>query len=457
MDRRFVYNSQIPLIDDDMAFQKAALVALGYLMQGVFGTSTLLDGLACSPTSPASMNVQVGAGQILSLQQVDPVAYGDLGTDSHQIVKQGLSLDPVTLNCPAPATSGFSIDYLIQIGFAETDGSPQVLQYYNPSDPSSPLSGQGGDGQPDNTIRADQCVIQAKAGIAAATGTQTVPSADPNFTGAWVVTVAHGQTSITSANIAQLASAPFIPAKLPAIPAAIQTAQWTSAADQGSANTYVMAPSPPLSAYSDGMQLELIAARATNTGASTFTVPELATLPILRPDGSALTGGEIQANSPVLLQIRAGAAYLLNVAWHKAAWNWAKEQILPTVAPSSTYSAGYRCRPLQAETAPGSYTLGLGSVGYTIKHTDNSSVSTYTIPPSSSAAWPIGSIIRFQNGRGAANLKVGPGSGVTLYWGSGNVGQRTIGDSGRMGIRYDGYNTSLGADEWWVIEDSGVS
>ncbi len=450
MDRRIIYQDQIPLVDDQLLQQRWTLTGLGWLAQTILGTATRIDGLACTPTAPASMQVAVAAGAIMILQQVDPLAYGDLTADTtHQIIKQGLVLDPTLLSCPAPATGGFSVNYLVQIGFAETDTDATLLQYYNPTNPASPYSGAAGDGQPDNTRRADQCLVQVKAGIAAATGTQVTPAPDPGFIGAYSVTVANGQTTITTPSIAQLASAPFIPAKLPDIPPAIQSGSWVYAPDQGSANTYVIAPKPTITAYVDGMLLRT-RARQANTGAATLQVQGLSSLPIQRPDAAALTGGEIQAGHDCLFFIAQGAAQLINPAWTRAANSWPKEQVLGAVVPSSSFSAGYRCR-LAKEEPPVTRELSLQDISYTLYHTDTSSISRYEIGTASAMNWLVGAIIWFQNGRGAANLKITPDGGVNLFWGNSNVGERTLPDSAQCGIQY------MGSDTWWVIDDRLVT
>jgi hypothetical protein len=59
-----------------------------------------------------------------------------------------------------------------------------------------------------------------------------------------------------------------------------------------------------------------------------------------------------------------------------------------------------------------SYTAVLGDAGTYIQFTNGSSI-TFTIPPNSSVAFPIGTVIEMeQNGAGA--LTLAPGSGVTI-------------------------------------------
>src|SRR6202012_4158317 len=105
--------------------------------EALIGTSTAVAGLACGPTGPASLNVVVGPGQIYSLQNVDGSAYSSLAPDTtHQIMKQGLLMDAVTLSCPAPGTTGQSINYLIEAAFQETDDQSNVLTYVNTANPT---------------------------------------------------------------------------------------------------------------------------------------------------------------------------------------------------------------------------------------------------------------------------------------------------------------------------------
>ena len=211
MDRKIIYPGAIPLETDLLATNRNAMVAIAALTNDLLGSSTSVGGLPCTPTSTPSMSVLVGAGTIYSLQNLDGTAYSSLGADTtHQVVKQGIMLDPATLSCPAPATVGYSVNYLVQATFQEVDSNAVVLPYYNASNPAVAYSGPGNSGATQATDRLGQVVLSAKAGIAATTGTQTTPAPDAGYVGLWVVTVAHGQTTITSGNIAKATGAPFI-------------------------------------------------------------------------------------------------------------------------------------------------------------------------------------------------------------------------------------------------------
>ncbi len=211
MDRPIVYSSEQGRSTDFLFGQRAAMIALSKLIEAVYGTTTLVTGLAVAPTSPASMSVAVSAGQIFALEPLDATAYGILAADTaHSIVKQGLLMDAVNLACPAPGTAGYSINYLIQATYQDSDTTNVVLPYFNSANPSQPLSGQSNSGAAQPTERQGLCVVAVKAGAAATTGTQTTPAPDAGYVGLAVVTVANGATTIIAGNIAIYGSAPYI-------------------------------------------------------------------------------------------------------------------------------------------------------------------------------------------------------------------------------------------------------
>lgn len=236
MDRQQVYPGAVPLETDLLNGERNTMVALAKLAAGVFGTSGFINGLTVAPNSPAALNVVVSAGEFYSLQNLDGTAFSSLAADTtHQILKQGILLDPVIPGTPAPATAGQSVVYLIQAAVSESDTTPVVLPYYNASNPALAYSGPAGAGTTNNTKR--QCVItlQAKAGIAAVTGSQTTPAPDAGYTGLYAVTVANGQTTVTAANIIVLATAPYL----------------GNAALLNAANVFTQTPSAPTAAAGD--------------------------------------------------------------------------------------------------------------------------------------------------------------------------------------------------------------
>ena len=319
MDRVTVYPGQIPLETDVLRTNKFGMMAVAKLAAAMLGTSTVVNGLACVPTSPASLQVNVNPGEMYSLVNVDATAYSSLAADTtHSILKQGISLDAVALNCPAPATGGQSINYLIQATYQDTDTDNVALPYYNASNPSQAWSGPNNTGTPQSTTRKGAVVISAKAGTAATTGTQTTPAPDSGYTGLWVVTVANGQSTITAGNITQATNAPILPADLLH---SIQQNALTSTVDVGSANTYVVNYSPAIQALTNNMVL-FFEAKTANNGASTLNVNGLGAIPLVGGAHAALQGGEIVAggkcmaiyktsiNSAILIECTGGAVQI---------------------------------------------------------------------------------------------------------------------------------------------------
>ncbi len=213
MDRSIVYTQEQGRSTDFLFAQRSGLIALSKLSAALFGAQTFVNGLAVTPSTPAALTVQVAPGEMYAMEDVDATAYGILAADTtHQILKQGILLDAATLSCAAPTTSGYSINYLIEASFVESDTTNVVLPYFNSANPSQPLSGQNNSGTPQATERQGQVQLVAKAGTAATTGTQSTPAPDSGYVGLAVVSVSYGQTTITSANIAAYTGNPSIPA-----------------------------------------------------------------------------------------------------------------------------------------------------------------------------------------------------------------------------------------------------
>ncbi len=211
MDRQIVYPGAIPLDTDILNLERNVMIAHGFMAQGAFGTGTQVWGLSCGPTSPASLSVLVGPGAIVSQQVVDQNAFGSLAADTADaLVKIGINLTSTTLTTTAPASSGQSINYLIEASFLEEDTTPVVLPYYNASNPAQPYTGPSNSGAAQNTQRIERVQLQLKAGSPANTGTQTTPAVDAGWIGLYVVTVAYGQTTVIAGNISTYTAAPFV-------------------------------------------------------------------------------------------------------------------------------------------------------------------------------------------------------------------------------------------------------
>lgn len=214
MNRRIVYSAQIPLSADFLQSQKDTLQALGQLAQDLMtgpGTQALLVGLACTPTNPPSMSVNLGPGSVYQQGALDGTAFGSLQADATSVFQQGFSTATQNLGgFAAPSAPGQSIAYLVQVQFQQVDARPLVLTYYNSANPQVPLVGLGGSGSSQNTDRTGFLAVQVVAGAAAATGSQIPPNVTAGWLPAYVVTVTTGQTTIGAMNVSPHPQAPFL-------------------------------------------------------------------------------------------------------------------------------------------------------------------------------------------------------------------------------------------------------
>lgn len=203
-----VYPTAQALETDLLNTNRNTLIALSMLIRDLLGVGTTVCGMACTPGT--GLNVQIAPGRIYSLQNLDNTAYSSLPADTaDQIVKQGILLAAATLSCPAPVTSGQSINYLIEAAYADSDTNDVVYTYYNANNPTQPWTGTNNTGTAQPSVRKGIISLQAKAGVPAATGSQTTPALDTGYTGLWVVTVANGASSIVTGNIAEYSAVPF--------------------------------------------------------------------------------------------------------------------------------------------------------------------------------------------------------------------------------------------------------
>lgn len=218
MDRNIVYPGSIPLDTDLLAVNRNSMIAMGFLAQAVLGTGTVVDGLALTPTSPASLTVNIGPGSITQLSVVDTSAFGSLVADATDpLLKMGINLQSVSFTLVAPTVSGQSTNYLIEASFIESDGAPTVLPYYNAANPALPFSGPNNTGITQNTQRVQRVQLQLKAGTPANSGSQLTPPVDSGWVGLYAITINFGQSAITTANVTTLSTAPLINWKLPSL------------------------------------------------------------------------------------------------------------------------------------------------------------------------------------------------------------------------------------------------
>ena len=293
MDRVMVYPGAIPLETDILSTNKNAMIGLGKLSAALLGTGTLVNGLACTQTTVASMAVSVAPGEIYSLANIDGTAYSSLAADTtHAILKQGILLDAVILALAAPSTVGYSINYLIEATYSDTDANAVVLPYYNASNPSIAYSGPANSGTAQYTTRKGVCTVQAKAGVAATTGTQSTPSVDAGFTALYVVTVAYGAATVVNANISTVSTAPLLPAN-GLVVGGIQGGQLCSAVAAGTSDALTAKFTPAITQLFNGMSLSVRAGSANATTAPTFNPNGLGALIIVKGNGLALAAGDI--------------------------------------------------------------------------------------------------------------------------------------------------------------------
>jgi hypothetical protein len=230
MDRAIVYPGSIPLDTDLLATNRNTMIALGALAQATLGTSPAIDGLAVSPTTPASLSIVCGPGSITQFTTVDQNAFGSLSADTADgLLKMGVNLSSSTIAFAAPTTSGQAIAYLIEATFQESDASPVVLPYYNAANPASPYLGPNNTGAAQSTQRTQRVQLQVKASTPATIGTQVTPSVDAGWSSLASITVAYGQTQITATSITQMPTSPTLQFKLPSLrPGFAQLQSFTS-------------------------------------------------------------------------------------------------------------------------------------------------------------------------------------------------------------------------------------
>jgi len=235
MNRQLIYPNALVQDSTHLQAWRDTMIAMGKLQQALYGTATQFNGLACTPTAPASMQVQVAPGEVYAYVNIDDTAYGALASDTtHQILKQGTLDDAVLLSCPAPTTAGHSRNYLIQAAFSEVDTDSTVLPYYNSSNPlGAAWSGPGNAGTAQNTARKGTCVVQVKVGVSAATGSQVTPTPDAGYSGLYVVTVANGATTIVSGNITSYTGIIWLPAEGSQVFAKVRQQTISNLATQG--------------------------------------------------------------------------------------------------------------------------------------------------------------------------------------------------------------------------------
>lgn len=390
MDRQIVYPGAIPLETDLLNTNKNAMIGLAKLAAAILGTSTFMNGLACTPDSPASLNVKVAPGEIYSLQNIDGTAYSSLAADTtHSILKQGIMLDSVLLSCPAPATNGQSINYLVQVAYQDTDANAVVLPYYNASNPSQAYSGPNNSGSQNYTTRKGVCAVSVKAGVAATTGSQTTPAPDAGYTGAYVVTVAYGQTQILAGNISAYGGAPFLPSA-GLVVGGLQGNACNISAAGGTADAITGSYTPGISALTNGMTLYVRAGSANATTTPTFTPASgtIAAKTIVKGAGAALAAGDI-----------AGGGHWIELQYDATLDKW----VLLNPATGVSSQQVKQLQSITASVAANALTLGLNptSLDFRASSLTSGVPNTRTISGAISLVVPSGATLGTVSGQAA--------------------------------------------------------
>lgn len=299
--RRIVYTNEVPFETDVLATNDYIMSAVSALAQSIIGfgisEATTVRGLACTPVSPPGLAVVVGPGVMYSYEDYDATDFGVIPADAdpnHMLYKQAFNWNPVTLNLTAPATSGDSVIYLIEGIFQTIDVNNVSRPYFNSVDPTMPIFENNYD------TRIDKIAFLAKQGVPGVS--PSPPTPDAGYTGLYYVTVANGQTSIISGNIAKVSTVegqPFITQGLTqkASSSDISAAYVTKAQLQqnapiyitatGTANAITASPTPAYPNYSDGMGIKIKIA-TTNTGSATLNVSGYGAVTIKKSTESGL-------------------------------------------------------------------------------------------------------------------------------------------------------------------------
>jgi hypothetical protein len=110
------------------------------------------------------------------------------------------------------------------------------------------------------------------------------------------------------------------------------------------------------------------------------------------------------------------------------------------------FETGYAHWPLNVQSS--NYTLAMADV-YRLVQNGGAS-TTYTIPPNSTVAFPIGTCVRINNLHSANNLTIARGAGVSLYLS--NTDQNVT-----MGPRRVADFCKVNTDVWIAMNASGLS
>jgi len=308
--RKLVYPAETLSDTDVLLGEFYKMMDVSWLAQTVLanGLSTpiLFSGLACTPVSGLIVNVAPGA--MYEYAVADSTTFGGLGgglpaDTADTIYKQYLSLASTATNnftLINNLTTGQYVYYMIEAQAVTSDVNPQPRQYFNISNPASPITNT----EPET--RQDYINFRLVEGTPSSSNPPPVPTPDAGYTGLWIILLQYGQTTITSGNISPYPATVFINESLTqkisqttadaryAQIATLQTNTYTYVADTGTTNNYIANPTPSYSAYTTGMGIRVKIAN-NNTNASVLNVSGLGNKNIYLTSGLPLIGGELIA------------------------------------------------------------------------------------------------------------------------------------------------------------------
>lgn len=220
MDRYTQYDQEQVRTFDQNWLTKDAMIGLSRATGDLLGaTYTVVNGFAGTATGPASLVVNIAAGDIYQYAATDSTGFGSLPSDSLSIQQQGfLAASALTLTTAA-LSAGQSQWVLIAASFTQADAirtndpTGGLLYYYNSSNPSQPFQGPGNDGLTQPTVRLGTATIDVVYGTPATSGSQVPPSVPTGFVPLYLILLAFGQTTIVNNQI--LVSAPSVGVGVP--------------------------------------------------------------------------------------------------------------------------------------------------------------------------------------------------------------------------------------------------
>lgn len=320
--RTIVYANEVPYETDVLYTNLYKMVDVSNLAQAVLGGSgtsnaSLASGLAATPHSPANLTINIANGVIYTLSELDATAYSTIPSDTGDFLyKPFTQVSTFNLAGFTPPGSG-TLNYLVQAQGVTTDTDSTSRPFFNPSNPDNPIF------QTVNQTRVDGITYSLLSAVSPA-----IPTPTAGWVGLYVVSVASGQTSITSGDISVYSAAPFITESLTQKisqsaadlrylrPVTLQAGTPIYGNDTGTANNYAVTATPAYVSIAAGTFIYMRVSN-TNTGPATLNVSGIGAIGIRKssPIGLApLQGNEMVSGSIAQLMHNGTFFELLNQA-----------------------------------------------------------------------------------------------------------------------------------------------